>query len=226
MNPKTISRLKQGGLVVAPFALVLAIGFFTGESAVPDSASADPGSAVAPGTTIAEGALSQAPTVKPSAKQLAAAMFVLAYKPGGLANSPMLQLPATAVEEPRAQPSVTASQSVSPGGPKLRITAMMGSGPTAIAVVNGRAVRVGDKLANGYVIANIDVSGGSISLRTEGASGESAQGLDRGEVVTIHWDRSASNTRIEITKPRQEPRLEPRQDPSQEPADEPSSNGK
>jgi len=214
MNQKTISKLKQGGLVVAPFALVLAVGVFTGESAVPVSASADPGSAVAAATITAEDVLSKALALKPTAKQLAAAMFVLAYKPGGLANSPMLQLPAIAVEEPRAQPVVTASQNVSPGGPKMRITAMMGSGPTAIAVVNGRAVRVGDKLAGGYVIANIDVSGGSIGLRPQGASGESAEGSDRGEVVTIHWDRSAPNTRIEITKQRQEPRQEPPEEPS------------
>ena len=201
MKKKSVDQLKQAGFVVAPFALVLMVRLFNGEGVAPAAASAStPGPE--PAGEVVDAPLAIALATKPNAKQMAAANFIRGYASAARPKSPMQELaPVVVNAEPTPMDVPVKRTTQTPGLANVRITAMMGTGDKSCAVVNGRVVRVGDKIAGGYVVAAINIAGGSVGFLPAGATVAASGGEQNQEdLLVVRWDRSSPNTKIEPSK--------------------------
>lgn len=85
-------------------------------------------------------------------------------------GSPMApgRIPVPAPPEPQEAPAAPATPNEEPARPALKLSAVMGSGDNAIAVIDGRMRRVGDAVAPGYVIRRIESRAGIVTIAGPG----------------------------------------------------------
>ncbi len=155
--------------ILAPCAIILAVRFIS--SLGPASSAAAVGG---PGSNPADGVLSPvavakpSPTPQPSEAATAAKLsqYITNLRQTGRVISPMDHAPARAVIAEPVQPPAEVVP-IAPDRTELRLTATMGTGPSAAALINGKILRVGDTIA-GLTIISIDSAEFLVTLQTEG----------------------------------------------------------
>lgn len=157
------SRFRAFATVLAPCALVLGLRALTG---------------LGPATSLAESATPPSATLPPTPSERApaaqtAASRALLDRIAQLRATPVSQSPMDHPPERAALPEAEAPESPSPtpASPRaeFRLTATMGSGASAGALINGKFLRVGDTIA-GHRVVDIDAAAFTVVLKADDGS--------------------------------------------------------
>lgn len=163
-----LNRPKGLLAILSPCAIILAVRFFS--SLGPSTSAAAVGTV---GPSPVYGTNPVAPVVKPeqapaqSDAAVAARLsrYITTLRQAGRVHSPMDHAPArfiAAAPVPDAIPEVP----IAPDRTDLRLTATIGAGESAAALINGKILRVGDTIA-GLTIVSINSAEFFVTLRTE-----------------------------------------------------------
>jgi len=155
--------------ILAPCAIILVVRFVS--SLGPATSVAAVG---APGPSPVDGVIplatvgKPASTPQPSEAVTAAKLnrYIADLRQTGRVSSPMDHAPARAVVAEPVQAPVDAVP-IAPDRTELRLTATMGTGSSAAALINGKILRIGDTIA-GLTIISIDSAEFLVTLQTEG----------------------------------------------------------
>lgn len=111
------------------------------------------------------------PTTAPSEAQLKASAFLESWSAPKSVRNPMHLPPAPIAQiAPEATPVPTAPDAAPEPQPKFAVGAIAGTPGNAIASINGRVHRVGDIIAPGWTIRDIDVA--KRLVRVDGPGGQ------------------------------------------------------
>lgn len=154
--------------ILSPCAIILLVRFVsslgpnTSAAALVDSGSGPVDPLSAPATPIKPSQTSQPSEAVKAAKL---SQYIAALREAGRVDSPMDHAPAridTAAPVPVPVPEVP----IAPDRTELRLTATMGTGESAAALINGKILRVGDTIA-GLTVISIDSAEFLVTLRNE-----------------------------------------------------------
>ncbi len=158
------AKVRAFATVLAPCAIVLTLRAFSGVGpAASSAATANPPSSILPPAPV-----EQTPANTPAASRAILERIALLRSTSNL-PSPMDHPPEPAVQpEGDTQPAgpTTPSPAPTPGRVDLRLTATMGSGASAGALINGKFVRIGD-IISGHEIISIDAAAFTVILKAE-----------------------------------------------------------
>lgn len=148
LTPMRIRLLVVAG-GAAPLAALAGV-----RMADPFSAPASAGAASSASAIDAEPTPPKANT-KPTARERAAAAHILILTADPAPPTPFYYAPGALHDDaPTAQPVET--RPLEPPTPAFEVTAILSGAPSPIAVVNGKALRVGQEIAPGWRLAEVD----------------------------------------------------------------------